>query len=121
MHAQDSTTMAKVYFVRSTGYEGSLLTYHCFIDSTLMCGLGNDQYSIHFVIPGKHVINVNAHSKKLTNNNKFLAISMEAGQSYYIKMMPVQGYDNKVKMSSVAEATIRSTLNKCELKTNCLD
>jgi hypothetical protein len=86
-----------------------------------MCGLSNNQYSTHFVTPGKHVININAHSKKFTNNNKSLTISAEAGQSYYIKIMPVQGYDNKVKSVSVAETTIRPIINKCELKTNCLD
>ncbi|MBV4355872.1 DUF2846 domain-containing protein [Pinibacter aurantiacus] len=118
--AQDTTQMAKIYFVRSTGYEGSLLVFHCFVDSTLMCVLNNDQYSTHFVMPGDHQLNVTAHSKSLSNQNKALSISVAAGQSYYIKIFPVKGYDNKVKIMSVAETTIRPVLAKCELKTNCI-
>lgn|GEM_PF-2460136 len=117
--SQDSTS-AKIYLVRSNGYEGSLLVYHCFIDSVLVCVLNNNEYSEHSITPGPHKINVTAHSKDLTNDKKSITITVVAGQSYYIKLMPPKGYDNKVPVMSVAETTIRPLISKSTLITNCL-
>ena len=121
VQAQDSSSVSKIYFVRSTGYNGSLLTLHCFIDSNMVCGLKNNQYSVHSVPPGTYRLNVTAHAKKLNNDKKSLTIATKAGQSYYIKIMPVEGYDNKVKIISLSENTIRPLLAKCELNTQCLN
>ncbi|MGN6437199.1 MAG: DUF2846 domain-containing protein [Agriterribacter sp.] len=119
--AQDSTQVSKIYFLRSTGYNGSLLTFHCFIDSGMVCKLKNNQYSLHTVPPGEHRLDVTAHSKELKNDNQSLKISTVAGQSYYIKILPAKGYNNKVKLLSVSENTIRPVMAKCEPQTNCLE
>lgn len=119
--AQDTTKMAKVCFVRSTGYNGALLTFHCFVDSSLVCNLRNNEYSEHLVAPGQHQLDVGAYKKTYTDNKQSLPLAMVAGQTYYIKIMPGKGYNNKVKMVAVSETTIRPILAKCKLKTDCLE
>lgn len=120
LKAQDSTQTAKIYFVRSTGYTGSLLTFHCFIDGTLACKLRNKQYSVHQVTAGKHSLDVTAYSKDLPNEKQSVSVDAVAGQSYYIKIYPGKSFNNKMKILAVSETTIRPVLAKCKQKTDCL-
>lgn len=119
----DSTAKATISFIRQTGYNGSALHFHCFIDDTLVCNLRNKHYSIHQVTPGEHKINVTVYSKTLKTDKNALTLTVEAGESYFIRILPEKAYSFAATLSilAVSESTAKPLLKKMKEATSCLD
>ncbi|WP_426094606.1 hypothetical protein [Flavobacterium sp. DSR2-3-3] len=64
--AQDTTNVAtgKIYFLRSTDFQGSAVAFKTFVDGAFVCKLNNKNYSVHEVAVGKHNYFVKGGRKK---------------------------------------------------------
>lgn len=120
--SQDSTSSSKLYFIRNTGYNGSAINFHCLIDSQMVCNLKNKKFSVHTITAGTHVFNVRSSGKEVTSSKNALSINVEAGKSYYIKILPEKSnsFASTLKLLEVSESTAQSLLSKCTEQTDCL-
>ena len=83
---------ANIYFIRSTGYNGSLTAFTAFIDKQLVCKLNNKKYSIHQVEPGEHSFTVQFAGTEAKEKAEPITINVEAGKTYYIQMLFQPGF-----------------------------
>ena len=99
VEAQDTASFAKVYFIREPTplpHEGLLqyaLNYlKVYIDTTLVCSLNEQRFSIHYVPAGKHKIRVYPRSTnpKLYSHEKTMLA--QAGKTYYVAL-DFRGYN----------------------------
>ena len=87
--AQESTPpeTGKIYFLRSTGFQGSAQAFKVFIDEQFVCKLNNKRYSIHEVAPGKHICSVQFGGKKSKEKAEKFEVMVEPGQSVYVNVV----------------------------------
>lgn len=117
--AQEKT--AKVYFIRSTGFQGSAVAFTAFIDQQLVCKLNNKKYSIHEVTPGEHTFTVQFAGKKSKEKAEPIKINVEEGKTYYIQMVFQTGaFVNNLYCQEVTENSAKTVLAVCQEDTNCL-
>jgi hypothetical protein len=124
-HSQDntgtSTNTATVYFLRSTGFNGSMSAFTAFIDDTLVCKLNNKRYSIHTIQPGSHKFTVQFAGKKSKDKAEPITINAEAGKTYYIQMIFQPGaFVNNLYCQEVTENSAKAMLPKLKEDTKCL-
>lgn len=116
--AQES---AKVYFIRSTGFQGSAVAFTAFIDQQLVCKLNNKKYSIHELSPGEHVFTVQFAGKTAKEKAEPIKINVEAGKTYYVQMVFQTGYlKNNLYCQEVTESSAKTVLTNCVEDTKCL-
>ncbi len=116
--AQES---AKVYFIRSTGFQGSAVAFTAFIDQQLVCKLNNKKYSIHELTPGEHVFTVQFAGKTAKEKAEPIKINVEAGKTYYVQMVFQTGYlKNNLYCQEVTESSAKTVLTNCVEDTKCL-
>ena len=116
--AQES---AKVYFIRSTGFQGSAVAFTAFIDQQLVCKLNNKKYSVHDVRPGEHVFTVQFAGKSAKERAEPIKINVEAGKTYYVQMVFQTGYlKNNLYCQEVTESSAKTVLVNCAEDTKCL-
>lgn len=116
--AQDK---GKVYFIRSTGFQGSAVAFTAFIDKELVCKLNNKRYSIHDVNSGEHTFTVQFAGKNAKAKAEPIKINIEAGKTYYIQMIFEAGIaKNNLYCLELNENQGKSLLLYCEHDTNCL-
>ncbi|MDN3677355.1 DUF2846 domain-containing protein [Flavobacterium paronense] len=113
-------TKAKVYFIRSTGFQGSATAFTAFIDKQLVCKLNNKKYSIHELEPGEHVFTVQFGGKKAKEKAEPITINIEAGKTYYIQMIFQTGlFVNNLYCQEVTENSAKTILIDCVEDTEC--
>ena len=113
-------TKGKVYFIRSTGFQGSASAFTAFIDKQLVCRLNNNKYSIHEVDPGEHVFTVQFGGKKAKEKAEPITINIEAGKTYYIQMIFQTGvFVNNLYCQEVTENSAKTILVNCVEDTDC--
>lgn len=84
--AQDTTNIAtgKIYFLRSTGFQGSAVAFKTFIDGEFVCKLNNKKYSIHEVPSGKHECSVQFGGKVSKDKAEKFVIQVEPDKITYV-------------------------------------
>src|SRR5688572_33310832 len=88
LHAQDSTAgQGTVYFMRTTGYNGSAVAFTVFMDDVILCRINNKRFSVHSVAPGKHFFSSQFAGKKSKEKAEKIEIDIEAGKTYYIQLI----------------------------------
>jgi len=111
---------AKVYFIRSTGFAGSLSAFTAFIDKKLVCKLNNKKYSIHEVDPGDHTFTVQFAGKSAKKRAEPISINLEGGKTYYIQMIFQTGaFKNNLYCQEVTENSAKTIMDQCEQDTKC--
>lgn len=113
VQAQDSLKNAKIYFLRSTGFIGSLAGFNVFIDSAFVCRLNEKKYSVHQVLAGPHTCSVRFGGKKLRDGIEKVELDVEAGKSYYVQIIFRNGFfTNKVSCEEITANTAKRFLPK---------
>jgi len=113
-------TKGKVYFIRSTGFQGSASAFTAFIDKQLVCRLNNKKYSIHEVEAGEHIFTVQFGGKKAKEKAEPITINIEAGKTYYIQMIFQTGVlVNNLYCQEVTENSAKTILLNCVEDTDC--
>ncbi|GEO08691.1 DUF2846 domain-containing protein [Segetibacter aerophilus] len=82
----DTSGMAKVYVIRSTGHLGSAINLRMVVNDIMMCKVKNNHYAVVFVKPGTHMFNATTWDKPGTPQKFALKMPVEAGKTYYMTM-----------------------------------
>lgn len=123
MQAQDSkaTETGKIYFLRSTGFQGSAVAFKTFIDGEFVCKLNNKKYSIHEVAVGKHECSVQFGGKKSKENAEKFEVQVEAGKITYVQLVFETGlFINNIYCEEVTENTATQKMKLMEEDIKCL-
>lgn len=111
---------AKVYFIRSTGFQGSVQGFTTFIDDQVVCKLNNKKFSIHEVTPGRHQFSVQLAGKQAKQKAERIEIDMEPGKTYYIQLIFQTGIiKNNVYCQEVTKSSAMTMLNNLK-EDSCL-
>lgn len=110
----------KVYFIRSTGFQGSAVAFTAFIDKQLVCKLNNKKFSIHNVKVGEHTFSVQFAGKNAKEKAEIIKINIEEGKTYYIQMVLQSGLlVNNLYCQEVTENSSKTVLSNCVEDTKC--
>ena len=82
----DTTAMAKVYVIRSTGHTGSMINLRLVIDNVMKCKIRNNRYSVVYVEPGTHSFNATTWDMPSAREKYAITMPVEAGKTYYMTM-----------------------------------
>ena len=82
----DSSNLAKIYVIRSTGYAGSAVNLRVIVDDVMLCKVRNDRYAMFYIQPGTHMFYATTWDKPGTNPKFALKMPVEAGKTYYMSM-----------------------------------
>ena len=88
----DESNEAIVYFLRSSGYNGSATAFNTFIDGRLVCKLNNKRYSKHKIKSGVHYFAVQAGGKKLKKKTTPIELVIEPDKVYYFQIQLKIGF-----------------------------
>ncbi len=96
--AQDIGNKGKIYFIGKISIhepnksltenllEDALSRVNIFIDTSLVCKLGEQKYSVHDVPVGKHGFSAQSSGKKTRKHTQEIFINVEAGSNYYLQL-----------------------------------
>lgn len=89
VYAQNDTlrSTAKIYIIRATGHDGSLVNFRVLIDDELYCKIANNRYSIISIRPGKYTFYVTSWAKPKKKKPLGLELEVERGKTYYLRMV----------------------------------
>jgi hypothetical protein len=82
---QAQNEKATVYLLRPSGPD-EFVPYFTYLDTSLLCKLGNGRYSVHEVDPGEYKMHAQYKGKIKTSPETELPINFEAGKTYYIQI-----------------------------------
>ncbi len=112
---------AKVYFIRSTGFNGSAVAFTTFIDDQLVCKLNNKRFSVHELVPGKHTFSVQFAGKTSKEKAERITIDVEAGKTYYVQLIFQPGaFKNNLYCQEVTQNSVEAILKSCQEDKECL-
>ena len=123
MQAQDSLVKetGKIYFLRSTGFQGSAVAFKTFIDGEFVCKLNNKKYSIHEVAVGKHECSVQFGGKKSKEKAEKFEVIVEPGKITYVQLVFETGlFINNIYCEEVTENTATQKMKMMEEDNKCL-
>ena len=90
--SSDTSAMAKIYFIRSTGYVGSAVNLRVVVDDVQRCKVRNNRYAVVFVEPGSHRFNATSWDKSGSPEKFALKMPVVAGKTYYMSMLIKQKF-----------------------------
>lgn len=82
----DTTRMAKIYVIRSTGHVASAVNLRVVVDDQMKCKVRNNRFAVLFVEPGTHSFNATSWDKPGTPEKSALKMPVEAGKTYYMSV-----------------------------------
>jgi len=106
----------QVYFMRSTGMEGTIITYKVYLDDTLVCHLKNNHYSLHAVTPGEHTVSIQNTGLGNHKKSRPFKIKVVAGKSNYLSVKNQSG----LGLDELAENSGLELLKKVLVTEQCL-
>ena len=121
--AQDKEKVetGKIFFLRSTGFQGSAVAFKTFIDGEFVCKLNNKKYSIHEVPVGKHECSVQFGGKKSKEKAEKFEVQVEAGKITYVQLVFETGLlINNIYCEEVTKNTAIKKMKIMEEDTKCL-
>ena len=121
--AQDKENVetGKIYFLRSTGFQGSAVAFKTFIDGEFVCKLNNKKYSIHEVPVGKHECSVQFGGKTSKEKAEKFEVQVEPGKITYVQLVFETGlFINNIYCEEVTENTAKKKMEILVEDTKCL-
>jgi len=87
LYAQEQSQKATVYLLRSIGHDlDQYVPYYTYMDTVLLCVLGEERYSVHEVNPGEHKLHVQYKGKIKSTPETDLTVNLEPGKTYYFSV-----------------------------------
>ncbi|MES2239142.1 MAG: DUF2846 domain-containing protein [Bacteroidota bacterium] len=118
---KESSETGKIYFLRSTGFQGSAVAFKTFIDGEFVCKLNNKKYSIHEVPVGKHECSVQFGGKTSKEKAEKFEVQVEAGKITYVQLVFETGvFINNIYCEEVTENTAKKKMEILVEDTKCL-
>ena len=87
-----SKGFGKVYVIRATGYSGSLSRIKIMVDDQAYCKIKNNAWAVFDVPAGDHVFYIPAWDAPNAKEKRGLTIPIEAGKTYYLRMVIKERY-----------------------------
>ncbi len=88
----DTTAMAKIYVIRSTGHVGSAVNLRILVDNVMFCKVRNNRYAEFYVQPGTRLFNATTWDKPGSGEKFALKLPVEAGKTYYLSLKMKQKF-----------------------------
>ena len=110
----------KVYFMRRTGFSGSLTAFTVFIDDQVVCKLNNKMFSVHEVAPGDHTFSVQFAGKESKTKAERIDITIEPGEEYYVQLIIKSGLTNNLFCQEVTKNSAKTIMPTLKEDTRCL-
>jgi len=118
---KENLQTGKIYFLRSTGFQGSAVAFKTFIDGEFVCKLNNKKYSIHEVPVGKHECSVQFGGKKSKEKAEKFEVQVEPGKITYVQLVFETGvFINNIYCEEVTENTAKKKMEILVEDTKCL-
>ena len=120
--AQDTgnSNSGKVYFFRSTGYEGSAVAFKLFIDGQFVCKLKNKEYSIHDIAPGKHTCSIQFSGKKSKEGSDKFEFIVESDKDVYMNIVYQSGLvKDNAHFEEITESSAKNMIGKLKEVPDC--
>ena len=118
---KENLQTGKIYFLRSTGFQGSAVAFKTFIDGEFVCKLNNKKYSIHEVPVGKHECSVQFGGKKSKEKAEKFEVQVEPGKITYVQLVFETGvFINNIYCEEVTENTAKNKMEILVEYTKCL-
>jgi hypothetical protein len=92
VNSLDTTNMAKIFVIRSTGHVGSAVNLRVLVNDVNFCKIKNNRYAMFYVNPGVHIFNATSWDKPGTDAKFALNVPVEAGKTYYMSMKMKQKF-----------------------------
>lgn len=109
----DTTAMAKIYVIRSTGYVASAVNLRVVVDDVMMCKVRNNRYAVVFTEPGTHMFNATSWDKPTAREKFALKMPVEAGKTYYMSIRIKQKFiDTEIFLEEITNNTAAPLLAK---------
>jgi len=110
---------ATIYFIRETGFVGTLVNFRAKINDSVVCKMSNKKYSIHQIAPGNYTFYLTTWDMPKNKKNG-LELEVEAGKTYYLRMVIKQKFfENVLYYQEITENSAAPLLAKCKLEENC--
>jgi hypothetical protein len=117
---QGNNNSGKVYFFRSTGYDGSAVAFKVFIDEQFVCKLKNKEYSVHDIPPGKHTCSVQFSGKKSKEGSEKFEFNVEAGKEVYMNIAYQSGLvKDNAYFEEITESSAQNMIGKLKEVSDC--
>lgn len=116
----DTTAMAKIYVIRSTGHVASAVNLRVVVDNVMMCKVRNNRYAVVFVEPGTHLFNATSWDKPGTPEKFALKVPVEAGKTYYMsvhlkqKFMSIDIWLEEITNNTAAPLLAKYKQDECD-------
>ena len=118
--SSDTTGMAKIYVIRSTGHVASAVNLRIMVDDVMFCKVRNNRYAMFFVTPGTHMFNATSWDKPGSRAKSALKMPVEAGKTYYLSMrvnqkfMGIEMFLEEITYNTAAPALQKYKLDECD-------
>jgi len=117
---QVTNAKSQVYFLRTTGFTGSLIGFSIFVDEIFKCKINNKKYSILDVSPGLHKFSVQMSGTRPKMEAVKIEINIEEGKTYYVQMVFQVGLlANTLYCQEVTENSAKSILPILSFDNEC--
>ena len=115
-----ANALAKVYIIRATGHDGSLVNFRVIVDDMVYCKISNNRYSILDFKPGKYTFYITSWAKPKTKPTLGLEVQLEAGKTYYLRMVVKDLYiKDPYYFEEITSNSALPLLEKYKEDTNC--
>lgn len=118
--ALDTSAMAKIYVIRSTGHTASAVNLRILVDERMYCKVRNNRYATFWVEPGSHLFNATTWDKPGTPEKFALKLPVEAGKTYYMslrlkqRLMTVEIYLEEITFNTAAPLLQKYKQDECD-------
>lgn len=83
--AQSGT--GRICFIRATGYVGSAVNFHAYIDDKLACKMQNKTYSFHTVPAGEHTVSASNSGLGSHKKSEPFTVTVKEGETVYVDVV----------------------------------
>ena len=83
----EDETLSRVYILRSTGFVASYVPFSVFMDGKFICYLGNEEYLLLNLEPGRHTFTVQNSAKEVKSWSSTYRLDVVSGQKTFIKLI----------------------------------
>jgi hypothetical protein len=112
---RDNSHTAAVYFVRSTGANGTLVKWPVFMDDSLVCSISNNKYLKMYLAPGAHKFQARFRKSDSSSHKRLgeITLEMKGDHIYYIQVNLTAGIVfNRLNCYEITETTFDQLKDK---------
>jgi hypothetical protein len=116
----DTSNFGKVYFIRSTGFMASAVSFKVSIDGEQICKLKNNRYTLHNIKSGEHNFSVDFSLAGSKVGFETLKLNIEPNKTYYINIiMENKAFSYNIYCEETTESSALKKINSLKENESC--